>query len=370
MGGMNSTRPQSRIAALAAVAPDHPLAACGVLRVRRDERMQRLIPAGKFDARTGAMAGEGPWYMSERAAVAIQQAHAGRATDILVDYEHQSLLAESNGKEVLASGWLDPMSFEWRPEGDEPGLYGAITWTPRAANAIAGDEYRYLSPVFFYDRDTGEVLGLENVALTNRPGIDDKLVAALGARSLTPAKPVTAPQENDVTLLEKLLEKLGLSADTNEEAALGAVAALKSKADGAEAANTELAALRAKTTTETPDPAKYVPIETMKAVQTELAALRSEFNTDKVGAIVEQALVDGKLLPAQKQWANDLGKKDLAALTSFLDSAAPIAALAGTQTKGKAPDAEKPGKLSDAQLAVCKSMGISPDDYRKTLEAN
>lgn len=370
MGGMNNARTARVIAALATAAPAHPLAACGVLRVRRDERMQRIIPAGKFDARTGAMAGEGPWYMSERAAVVIKQAHAGRATDILVDYEHQSLLAESNGKEVPASGWLDPTSFEWRAEGEEPGLYGAITWTPRAASAIDGDEYRYLSPVFFYDRDTGEVLGLENVTLTNRPGIDDKLVAALGARSLNPVTPTTAPQENDVTLLEMLIAKLGLSADVTEEAALSAVAALKSKADGADAAQTELAALKAKTPTD-PDPAKYVPIAAMQAVQTELAALRGEFTADKVGGLVEQAIAEGKLLPAQKQWATDLGKKDMAALTGYLDSAAPIAALAGTQTKGKAPEggADK-GKLTAAQLAVCKAMGISPDDYRKTLEAN
>lgn len=375
MGGMKTpTLIRSvALAALSSAAPDTMLAACAVLRVRNGDRMQRLIPAGQFDAPRGAMRGQGPWTLDERGARAIMQAHAGRGTDILVDYEHQSLLAESNGKDVPASGWLDPTSFEWRADGDEPGLYGAVTWTPRAAQGIDGDEYRYLSPVFFYSADTGEVLGLESVALTNTPGIDDQLVAALSARSQSNARggrtPAPSSQETStVKLLEQLIAALGLSADTNEEAALGAVAALKSKADGAEAAQTELAALKASPTQ--PDPAKYVPIETMKAVQVELAALRGDFNANKVAGIVEQALTEGKLLPAQKQWAEDLGKKDLAALTGYLDSAAPIAALAGTQTKGKAPEGEQASKLTDAQLAVCKAMGISQDDYRKTLEAN
>ncbi|WP_258237666.1 phage protease [Pseudomonas sp. Q2-TVG4-2] len=37
---------------------------------------------------------------------------------------------------------------------------------------IAGKEYRYLSPVFSYDKRTGEVLELHHVGLTNFPALD------------------------------------------------------------------------------------------------------------------------------------------------------------------------------------------------------
>ena len=44
--------------------------------------------------------------------------------------------------------------------------------TDRAAAMIEAGEYRYLSPVFRYDSETGEVLELLHVALTNTPALD------------------------------------------------------------------------------------------------------------------------------------------------------------------------------------------------------
>ncbi|MBS7690114.1 hypothetical protein I0E98_04960 [Pseudomonas lalucatii] len=47
-----------------------------------------------------------------------------------------------------------------------------MDWTKSAASMIAGKEYRYLSPVFSYDKRTGKVLELHHVGLTNsRPSM-------------------------------------------------------------------------------------------------------------------------------------------------------------------------------------------------------
>ena len=324
----------------------------------------QILPAGKFRSWDGRPSDAPHWYIDGAIAETVIAELRARGTRLVIDYEHQTLKAAENGQPAPAAGWVDAADLEWR---DGVGLVARkVEWTARASAMLDEKEYRYFSPVFPYDKTTGAVLALRMGALTNFPGLDGMADVAL-KQLLTP----TDPQETSVNeTLKKLLATLGLSADVTEEAALSAVAALKSKADGADAAQTELAALKAKTPTD-PDPAKYVPISAMQAVQVELAALRGDFNANKVAGIVEQALAEGKLLPAQKQWAEDLGKKDLAALTGYLDSAAPIAALAGTQTKGKAPDGEQAaGKLTDAQVAVCKAMGISQDDYRKTLEAN
>ena len=157
------------------------LAVCA-LEVRPGERLQRLIPAGRFDAPRGALAGQGPWFMDAAVAAQVVARAASRSTDIPVDYEHQILLAERNGQPAPAAGWIDPRSLVWLPDAEEPGLYGAVRWTARAAALIEGEEYRYLSPVFLYHPESRDVLDLLHVALTNTPAIDEPVQAALSMR--------------------------------------------------------------------------------------------------------------------------------------------------------------------------------------------
>lgn len=108
----------------------------------------------------------------------------------------------------------------------------------------------------------------------------------------------------------------------------------------------------------------------MQAVQTELATLRADVNGREVDGLVTAALTDGRLLPPQEAWARGLGGKDIAALKSYLDIAQPVAALSGTQTGGKKPGDSGDGEqLTESQLAVCKAMGVSEDDFKKTLQA-
>jgi phage I-like protein len=67
---------------------------------------------------------------------------------------------------------------------------------------IAGKEYRYLSPVFSYDKQTGEVLELHHVGLTNFPALDgmSALPALAAARfNLTLQPGVQRPADQLVT---------------------------------------------------------------------------------------------------------------------------------------------------------------------------
>lgn len=121
---------------------------------------------------------------------------------------------------------------------------------------------------------------------------------------------------------------------------------------------------------ETPDPAKFVPLSVMQDLQTQLAALNKQINDGEVEDLVTVALSSSRLLPAQEAWARELGAKDIAALKSYLDTAQPIVALTNTQTGGKIPDGDGVTDLTESQLAVCKQMGVSPEDYKKTLSAS
>ena len=330
------------------------------LRVRPGDPLVRLIPAGSFDAPRGSMSGAGPWNLTAAAAARIIAANAVRQADIPIDYEHQLLASSENGQAAPASGWIDPRSLVYIDAGPEPGLYGAVKWTARAAALIAADEYRYLSPVFPYDPQSGEPLDLLHVALTNFPAIDEPIRAALSARHAH-----THHQENPVNeVLKKLLAALGLPETTAEADAIAGVAALKAKAD---AATVEIAALKTGGAT-APDPSKYVPIGIVQDMQTQLAALSGRLVDDEAGRVIEQAIASGKLVEGQRQWAADLGKTNLAALKSYVDTAPAIAALAGMQSKGKEPS-KGDGQLSESELAVCKAMGISREDFIKSKEA-
>lgn len=115
-----------------------------------------------------------------------------------------------------------------------------------------------------------------------------------------------------------------------EEAAQARIAELEAKLAQFEAKYIELSAIQ-------PDPAKYVPVDAMKDLQAKFSELSTQVAEKEINELVTTALAAGKLLPAQKAWAESLGKTDLSALKGYLQTAPVIAALKGMQTGGKAP---------------------------------
>lgn len=339
----------------------------------------QILPAGEFRAIDGRPTDVKAWYIDADIAASIIAELSDRKNRLVIDYEHQTLKSEQNGKPAPAAGWFKQL--EWR-EGD--GLYAIdVEWTDTATAHIEAKEYKYFSPVFSYDKKTGAVVQILLGAITNNPALDGMSEAAVAAASrlLINTESLTMDIEE---LLERLRWMFNLPTLATAEDILGEVnkAVDLIKAEGAEttaatfnlighltAQHQSIATLTAQV--ETPDPAKYVPVATMQELQTELAALRNQVNADEVADLVTAALSDGRLLPAQEGWAKGLGTKNIADLKEYLKTAQPVAALTGTQTKGKEPIIEnKDGDLTEAQLAVCTQMGVSPEDYKKTLQAS
>lgn len=307
----------------------------------------QLFPAGVFNAERGALRGQGPWQLTAEAARRLMTKAAARVNDIVIDYEHQTLLSADNGKPAPAAGWIKPNSLRY---DEAKGLLAAsVTWTEAAAAAIAADEYRYISPVFTYDGATGTVLDLIHVALTNQPAIDgmDAVTLAAAKRSLLQSS--STDEENPVAAITSTLKQmLGLAESATDEELNHAVAALKAKAGVIDAKDAEIAALKA----QTPDPAQFAPVAVVTSMQSELAALKAKEVEREINDLIQPALADGRLLPGLEGWARDLGKNNLAALAQFVQTATPIAALSGMQTGGKAPDALPSG---EALVAACKA---------------
>lgn len=308
---------------------------------RRDVR---LIPAGEFRAVDGRPKNVPAWKLDAALAARVIERVTKRSDARVVDYEHQTIYSEKNGQPAPAAGWFK--NLEWR-EGD--GLYATdMEWTDRAHGLIAAKEYRYISPVFAYDQKTGEVLDILHAGITNNAGLDGLTdLAALAAKFDADHSPADLgdnnPKEQSMSeMLKKMLAEIGLQETATEAEALAAVTALKANADKTATLETEVAALKSTA----PDPAKYVPADTVKTLQSEVATLTARIHGAELDSLIDAGMKDGRILPAMESWARDLGKKDLAQLKVYLDNASPIAALNGMQNGGHNPG-EVTGETAD-----------------------
>jgi len=370
MHGMNSLK-HSSVVALKACSFEVNKVASGDIQ---------LFPATNFRANDGRPETLPAWVINAAVAQTLIAQFAKRANPMVLDYEHQTYLSADNGQPAMAAGWIDALRWVEPAEGVPGGLFATVRWTERAAAHIAAEEYKFISPVFTHDPKTGAVLRLLNAALTNNPAIDDMqaVSARLTANLLTTEKTIMDMDE----LLERMRYWLNLPTLSTPEEVVAEIdkAIALIKADAGEAAavaataggvtglslqrRNELVLARAAQ----PNPAEYVPVATFDAVKAELVMLKSAQLSDEVAHIVQAALTAGKIQPPEVAWMTSLGKTNLELLKSRVASA-PVLAAPGTQTQGIAPVAEVHGALNDAELAMCRQMGLSPDDFKKTRAA-
>jgi len=339
----------------------NPIAVC-TFKVHPGGEVQ-LFPAGEFDAPRGSMLGTGPWKTDAQIAAALIAEVSQLTNDITIDYEHQTLSASENGKESPAAGWINPQSLEWR-EGE--GVFAAAKWTDKAKAYIEADEYRYLSPVFSYSRQSGAVKNLFHVGLVNVAAIDGMdSVSALAA-----AKFGLNQTHNEEPQMDEILKLFGLASDAGENDVLAACKAMQQKNAELQADLTKKDEAIAAAKSGEPDPAKYVPIAMVTNLQTEVAALKESNTEREIEDLVAPAIADGRIRGEENEkWARDLGKSDIAALKTFVKNATPVAALKNNQTGGKQPNGlNSDGELTDEAIAVCKQMGIDQEEYKKTLK--
>lgn len=342
----------------------------------------QVTPAGAFRPRDGRKMPVDAWNLDAASAAQVIARFRANKTPLVVDYEHQTLQAETNGQPAPAAGFIRDL--EWR-EGY--GLVAKVELTQRARDYIAGGEYRYFSPVFLFDKHTGTVTQLLMGALTNNPALDgmaqiarraaaryelneeaDMLNKHLLAIAVCMAISVEGIKDDDA--LQSAITDTFKAQGTGDLVALRTQLGLKDDA-GAEEIGTAVVALKAQATAATaatagakPDPAKYVEVGVVEDMRTQIATLTAENTKRTVEDLVNPALEDGRLLPAQASWARELGAKDVAALKTYLSTAQPIAALAGTQTDGQPPVGTKDANgLTPAELAVCSATGTDPKAF-------
>lgn len=342
------------------------LAALSVAIKSAGPRVQ-LFPAGAFRAMDGRPDDVPHWYIDAALAQVLIDVAAQRNTPYCFDYEHQTLHSKTNGKPNPAAGWFTTL--EW-VEGE--GLFAIdVKWTDAARAMIEAEEYCFISPLFNYDLQ-GNVKYLINAALTNTPALDDmEALIAAASQQLTGENTV-----DDDELLQQLRWMLNLPLSSTADdikAELQKLINRLSDNQGTAAASVNLLELLTQQDDRiaalsvqapgTPDPAKFVPVSVLSAVQQQLAALSQKVTGGEVDGLIQAALSDGRLLPDMQEWAKSLGNNDIASLKAYLDKAPKVAALSALQTGGKPPAnaQDKTGLDADA-LAVCNVFGHDPKD--------
>lgn len=110
----------------------------------------------------------GSFVVDEESARLAVQAFEEHGTDLPIDYEHQTLggVYASPSGQAPAAGWIKRIFAE-----SGVGLLAEIEWTDQAKQRLADKEYRYLSPVAIIRKTDRKLVAIHSAALTNKPAI-------------------------------------------------------------------------------------------------------------------------------------------------------------------------------------------------------
>ena len=255
------------------------------------------------------------------------------APPFVVDYEHGQDKLAVNGQEAPAAGWVEQL------EARDGAIWGRVDWTPRAREAIAAREYRFISPAFTYSPADGSVHALIGASLVNRPNF---VMTALNAQ--------------ESSMLKDIAAALGLTEAATSPEIVTAIGALK-----------VAMALNA----QQPDLARFVPradyelaLNRATTAEAKIAADGKAAHETKVAAAIDGAVHAGKVAPASKDYylVTCATAEGLANFEKFV-AAAPTAFKEIVISAAAGAGAGDAVALNSEQLAVAKALGIEPKTF-------
>ena len=155
----------------------------------------RLFRAGVNESTKGS------FLLDSQALAGVMEDYRRRGVDVNLDYDHQSL---NPGVQAPAAGWC---SLEMR-DGE---LWAVnVRWTDKARAYLEAGEFRYFSPCFDADPETGRIRSLINVAITNVPALF-QIEALVAAGAVSPNGRYDSMTTNE--RINNMIEKIRSLAD-------------------------------------------------------------------------------------------------------------------------------------------------------------
>lgn len=270
--------------------------------------------------------------------------------DIVIDYEHQTL----GGGKAPAAGWIKELILT------DTGIDVRVEWTEEAAGYLKNKEYRYTSPVLLARSSDNKAVKLLSLALTNTPAID-------GMFPIVSSDDLYEDEgENEaMDYLKKLCEMLGLPETASWDDVLSALTTLLQKCEeqGQVVVNKMLAPLLGvETNADLPTVSAKILALTARTdfvPKSQYDEVKGKLDKLEGDGLVELALKDGKITPAQKGWAEQYVLTDREGFTKFLACAVPAVPMGEVQFAKAAAT-----RLPSDTLLVCKNMGVSEEDVK------
>lgn len=235
-------------------------------------------------------------------AQAVLKTFAKRKVDLPIDINHSTENAAPYGRPSPAVGWGNALSIE------ADGIYASVDWNKTGRAALSDREYRYLSPAVIYDMDAYTatkqlvVSGLTSIALVNTPALNQLPALASEQPSATIAE---QPNLNQEEQMKRIAALFGLNENVSVDALYSVLAEHKGKLD---LAATNAAKLQA----------DYDKLNTTySALQTEHTKLQAQTKAAAVAAVVDQAIADGKITPASRNYHLQNAMADLEGFKAY-----------------------------------------------------
>jgi phage I-like protein len=320
----------------------------------------RVLPLGRVELSDHRE----PFMVDEASLETLVAAYRSRGVDLVIDYEHQSL----QGERAPAAGWIKDLE----ARGD--GLWARVDWTKQARDYLEKKEYRYFSPVLRLDPETRKPMALVHVGLTNVPAINHlpPLVARWGGEAaepqdLQPGEPVRRSPgmemesgKEKAKMVEQLKCLMGLEPEVEAGAVCGK--ALEAFRDLAASLNLpgEVSVAQLKGAVE----ALKAGAGRLLKTEEELQGLKARLARETADRLVEGALKAGKVSPAQRGWAREYCRRDPEGFQTYVDRA-PKLVPTGEELQLLREDHHEESGLLPEELAVCRSLNVSPEAYQK-----
>jgi hypothetical protein len=339
------------------------------------------------------------WFEVTPATLSALVRNHGRAGVTFADYDHGIAYADGSGNAIAAGEILE---LEIRPgEGqDERGeplveLWALVEWTERAAEAIRRQEYRYTSAWYHpnYKTNQGEEIGptLLGFAITNRPVIDSMAPLALNERGAAMALSATfiafaervgegngpKGQDEEVEMADNtkpqdrgawawLLGKVGLGPNASEtdlgmkvDELQGQVRTLSAERDQHKVAREAAEQLLSQVREVFGFGAQDDLLAKCKLLSQRLAEAETKATEQAITAIVEKALAEHRIAPAQKEYY----------LSNLRREAKEVAKVEDTPTaKLLASLSASPYAVQHAHGAEDANAGVAGDDEDREIE--
>lgn len=296
----------------------------------------------------------------------MEAQYRSRRLDLPIDYEHQTL----KDVQAPAAGWIKELVLQ------DDAIAARVEWTDRGREYLENREYRYLSPVVLVRAKDKKAVGLHSAALTNKPAID-RMFAIVNSEGLPAWEPLNNKEGGNrmEELLKKIAAALGLGEEASEEQVMqrlgeivGEAKDLKAKQDAQDqvVANKdvcELLGLKAGApAADVTAKIKAIRDEGAGKLEADLKALKDRLADRDAEDAVKLALKDGKITPAQREWAKEYALKDPSGFADFTAKAPQVVPLSEIAPSGGKEDKKK---VSEETLAICKQVGVTLEDIEE-----